>query len=41
MIGVITGSGSYALDGVAEAQDVATRFGSVPVRTGTLAGPHP
>ncbi len=37
-IGLITGSGTYAMEGVGEAQDVDTRFGSVPVRTGTLGG---
>lgn len=37
-IGIITGSGTYALEGLGEQQHVDTRFGAVPVRTGTLAG---
>lgn len=37
-IGIITGSGSYAMEGVAAAQDVDTRFGTVAVRTGTVGG---
>ncbi len=38
MIGIITGSGSYALEGVGATQYVETRFGSAPVRTGSIGG---
>lgn len=38
MIGIITGSGSYALEGVGETQHVETRFGSAPIRTGSIGG---
>ena len=39
-IGIITGSGTYALPGLeaGEPVPVETRFGTVPVTTGTLAG---
>ncbi len=39
-IGIITGSGTYAMPGLeaGEPQDVETRFGPVPVTAGTLAG---
>lgn len=38
-IGILTGSGTYALPGfAAEAHDVATRFGPARVNTGTFAG---
>jgi 5'-methylthioadenosine phosphorylase len=38
VIGVISGSGSYALEGVGEIRHVETRFGRAPVRTGSIAG---
>jgi purine nucleoside phosphorylase len=37
-IGIITGSGTYALEGLGGEREVATRFGAVPVRTGSLGG---
>jgi len=38
LIGIITGSGSYALEGVGSTQHVETRFGRAPVRTGSVGG---
>ncbi|HEX6389009.1 MAG TPA: MTAP family purine nucleoside phosphorylase [Solirubrobacteraceae bacterium] len=38
MIGVITGSGSYALEGVGATQHLETRFGTTAVRTGSIGG---
>jgi purine nucleoside phosphorylase len=38
VIGVISGSGSYALEGVGAPVDVETRFGHVPLRTGSIGG---
>ena len=37
-IGIITGSGSYELQGVGAHEHIDTRFGEVPVRRGSLGG---
>jgi purine nucleoside phosphorylase len=38
LIAIITGSGSYALEGVGAVQHVETRFGRAPVRMGSIGG---
>lgn len=37
-IGIITGSGTYEMEGLGATHEVATRFGSVPLKRGTIAG---
>jgi purine nucleoside phosphorylase len=37
-IGIITGSGTYEMEGVSTVEEVGTRFGAVPVRRGSVAG---